>query len=129
MRARRRRPGMCVAGRVVSALTSAAVLRALSRHIGIDNGVRSDLLVHEIIGHFGGAAHERRLRQIVTELRLEGHHVCAHPLNGYFIAKTPEELDATCAFLYERALASLTQISRMKKVSLPDLRGQLHLPT
>lgn len=113
----------------MSALTSAAVLSALSHHIGVGNGVHSDLLVHEILGHFGGAAYERRLRQIVTALRLEGHHVCAHPLHGYFIAATPEELDATCAFLYERALASLTQISRMKQVSLPDLRGQLHLPT
>lgn len=113
----------------MSTLTSAAVLQALTRHIGVGNGVRSDLLVHEILGHLGGAAYERRLRQIVTELRLQGHHVCAHPSHGYFIAESAEELDATCEFLYERALASLTQISRMKKVSLPDLRGQLHLPT
>lgn len=113
----------------MSALTSSAVLRALSHHIGVGKGVRSDLLVHEILGHAGGAVHERRLRQIVTDLRLAGHHVCAHPRNGYYIAATAEELDETCEFLYERALASLTQISRMKKVSLPDLRGQLHLPT
>lgn len=113
----------------MSALTTHGVLQALSRHIGRRNGVRADLLVHEVTQAPSGPIDERRLRALVTELRLQGHHVCAHPRDGYFMAETPEELDATCEFLYDRALASLTQISRMKKIALPDLRGQLHLPT
>lgn len=109
-------------------ITSAAVLGALSRHIGAANGVTGERLVAEILGHVD-AYSERHLREIVVRLRLEGQHVCAHPTRGYFMAATADELDATCIFLYERAMTTLTQIAAMKRISLPDLRGQLHLPT
>ena len=109
-------------------LTTANVLAALARHIGAGQGIRGDRLVAEILGEHDAAA-ERHLRQVVTTLRLEGHHVCARPETGYFLAATAEELDETIEFLYDRALASLSQIARMKRISLPDLRGQLHLPT
>lgn len=105
------------------------VLKALRGHIGRANGQRADLLVMEITGGHTCGPCERRLRQLITELRLEGHHVCAHPETGYFIAETEEELNQTCLFLYERAMTGLTQVSRMKNTSLPDLRGQLRLPT
>ncbi len=106
------------------------VLMALRNHIGEQQGVRSDVLVAEITGQPNpDPVAERHLRKLVTELRLEGFHICAHPKSGYFIAANDEELNQTCEFLYERAMASLTQVSRMKNVSLPDLRGQLHLPT
>jgi hypothetical protein len=45
------------------------------------------------------------------------------------MASSPEELNETCEFLYDRAMTSLSQVSRMKQISMPDLRGQLHLPT
>lgn len=109
-------------------LTTAAVLQALSRHIGAENGIRGDRLVVEILGRADPIA-ERELRRIVKELRLEGHHVCATPEDGYFMAATSEELDETCLFLHERAMTTLKQIAAMKRVSLPDLKGQLHLPT
>jgi hypothetical protein len=31
-------------------------------------------------------------------------------------------------FLYHRAMTSLKQVAAMKRVSLPDFRGQLNLP-
>lgn len=106
------------------------VLAALSSHVGHMNGIAAKLLAVAITHDFADtSAQERRLRQIITELRMEGHHICAHPETGYFIAETADELDRTCLFLYERAMASLQQISRMKQVALPDLKGQLHLPT
>jgi hypothetical protein len=71
----------------------------------------------------------RVARQLISELRNEGHHVCAHPSAGYFIAETADELDATCKFLTDRALSSLKQVAAMKRVSMPDLYGQLNLPT
>jgi hypothetical protein len=111
-------------------ITPAQVLTELSHHIGKDNGIHVRDLVARITGQ--QTAHEpmeRRVRQIVTELRMEGHHVCAHPARGYFMASSPEELNETCEFLYDRAMTSLSQVSRMKQISMPDLRGQLHLPT
>lgn len=106
------------------------VLQALAHHIGQKNGARADILVAEITGQPGpDLAGQRLLRAHITALRMSGHHVCAHPCGGYFMADTPEELEQTCEFLYGRAMTGLQQIARMKNISLPDLRGQLHLPT
>lgn len=110
------------------ALTATAVMSALQRHVGADNGIRGDLLVAEILG-YSDAYSERRLRVIITELRREGKRICAHPKTGYHLAETAAELDSTCEFLHDRAMASLAQIAAMKRVGLPDLRGQLKLPT
>lgn len=114
----------------MNAITPDSVLAALARHIGKTNGVHVNELVREITTvMFPDRAAERALRSVVTELRLSGHHICAHPSTGYFMAESAADLDATCEYLMDRAMASLTQISRMKNISLPDLRGQLKLPT
>jgi hypothetical protein len=111
-------------------ITPTQVLTELSHHIGKDNGIHVRDLVARITGQQAECEPlERRVRTIVTELRMEGHHVCAHPARGYYMAATAEELNETCEFLYDRAMTSLSQVSRMKNISLPDLRGQLHLPT
>lgn len=110
-------------------ITASAVLAVLQHHIGRDNGIHVRDLVQRITGQPATDAPERRVREIITELRMDGQHVCGYPSAGYYMAATPEELEATCEFLFGRAMTGLQQISRMKNVSLPDLRGQLHLPT
>jgi hypothetical protein len=105
------------------------VLWALSMHKGAAAGVHVGALVKEICGETSPRL-ERELRHVVEELREEqGHHICAHPSTGYFIAATPEEVEATCKFLRDRALSSLKKEAAMRKVSLPELLGQLRLPT
>ncbi len=106
-----------------------ALLEALRNHIGRRQGVTATALCREALGHEPAPADERNLRTVVEELRSEGHHICAHPRDGYYIAAEPDELDETCGFLYARAMSSLKQIAAMKRVSVPDLRGQLRLPT
>lgn len=112
-------------------ITRAQLLEALGRHIGRYQGASASELVREITGLIPESeeAAKRDLRSVVEALRLEGEHVCAHPGEGYYMAASAEELDRTCLFLYSRAIKSLLQIARMKKVSDPDLRGQLRLPT
>lgn len=110
-------------------LTKESLLITLQRHIGKGKGITGTNLVKEIIKSDSHPATERHLRELILELRCEGHHICATPQDGYFIAANEAELNQTCDFLYERAMASLKQVSRMKNVSLPDLRGQLRLPT
>lgn len=107
----------------------AALLQALSDHIGRHRGLTAAALCRQVIGVEPTPADERALRALVEALRSEGHHICAHPRDGYYIAATPCELDETCNFLYARAMASLKQIAAMKRVSVPDLRGQLRLPS
>lgn len=108
-------------------ITRDDVLWALRRHIGSENGASARALVGEIRGTTT-AGDERALRHQIEELRREGHHICGHPSTGYFIARDEAELVRTCGYLYARAMTSLQQIAAMRRVSLPDLRGQLRLP-
>ena len=101
----------------------ALVLTVLSRHIGKGNGIsikqfaeQTDLL-------------PRTIRTYISELREDGHAVCGTPQDGYYIAATADELESTCEFLRSRAMHSLALESRLRKIPLTDLIGQLHLPT
>jgi hypothetical protein len=104
-------------------------LNALGRHIGRAQGVKASHLVREIRGGFDDDFTERRLRNYISELREDGIAVCGHPSTGYFIAATSEELEESCQFLRSRAMHSLVLESRLRKIPLPDLIGQLRLPT
>jgi len=110
-------------------ISSDSVIEVLSHHIGKCKGISAQSLAEACLIRPVSPHDLRHLRKIIQRLRGDGHHICAHPATGYFIAENAEELDATCEFLYERAICSLKQISRMKKVAMPDIRGQLRLPT
>lgn len=71
----------------------------------------------------------RQVRKLVSALRLQGIAVCGHPRDGYYIAATPEELEETCQFLHSRSMHALTLESRLRKIPLTDLIGQMKLPT
>lgn len=103
------------------------VLAELCLHIGKDKGITCKSLAIAIREGAARQADQRRIRHVIEALRLEGHHICAHPSLGYFIAKNDKELNETCDFLANRALKSLAQISRMKRISLPDIHGQMRL--
>lgn len=104
------------------------VLHAFASHIGEGKGISASQLVEEIAGIFVEDADPRRLRRVIEELRREGHPICGTPETGYYVAADDAELDRACGFLYERAMTSLSQVAAMKRVTLPDLRGQLNLP-
>lgn len=108
-------------------LTPSRVLAALADRRGAANGVSAKRLVCLLTGE-ESAAGERELRSVIEALRVAGHPVCATPASGYFLANTDEEMNTTCAFLYSRAMTSLRQVAGVKRVALPDLRGQLRLP-
>lgn len=105
-----------------------SVLAELSRHIGKANGITCADLVRAITWKAPSEGDKRRLRHVIEELRMEGHHICGHPSSGYFIARNEAELNETCKFLADRALTSLAQAARMKKLAIPDIHGQLRLP-
>lgn len=110
-------------------IKKADVLFHLARHVGRHNGISARDLARAIKGPEADATDERHIRDAVVELRLEGEHICAHPSLGYYMAASDEELVESCKFLYDRAMTSLQQVAAMRRVSLPDLAGQLHLPT
>jgi hypothetical protein len=107
-------------------LTPGLVLDVLGDHLGAGNGISARDLVAKCCG-LSTAAGERRLRSVIEALRLAGHRIGAHPRDGYFLAREDTELDDTCEFLYGRAMTSLKQVAALRRVALPDLRGQLRL--
>lgn len=108
------------------AISLNSVLGALRICVGEAQGRTARQLVLAISGRHS-AGDERRLRQVIEALRMAGHPVCGHPAHGYFLAQNAGELDRTCEFLFCRSMTSLRQVSAMRRVTLPDLRGQLGL--
>lgn len=98
-------------------------LTVLSRHIGKGNGIGIRRLAAEL------NVEERQARKLVSDLREDGHAVCGTPKDGYYIAADAAELEETCEFLRGRAMHSLRLESRLRKIPLPDLLGQIHLRT
>lgn len=103
--------------------TPSQCLSVLSHHIGKGNGIGVKDLAQQL------SAQERHVRTLISDLRGEGHAICGTPRDGYYIAATPEELQQTCEFLRHRALHSLGLEAKLRRIPLPDLLGQLHLPT
>lgn len=103
-------------------MNSAELLNVLSAHRGQANGIH----VEHLAARTGVPA--RELRRLISALRTEGTAICGRPETGYFIAETPQELDAFCIkYLEARALHSLKLSSRLRKIPLPILAGQLFL--
>ena len=107
-------------------LSPATVLSALQARRGAANGITARDLVYVITGRVN-AADERRLRQVIEQLRNDGNPICAHPALGYHWAANATELEKACHYLISRATTSLRQACAMRRVSLPDLYGQLGL--
>lgn len=101
--------------------TRTALLNALASHQGRNAGISADHLAAQL------DVPPRRLRKLISEAREDGIAICGKPASGYFMPVTPEELQETCEFLEHRAMHSLRKLSRMKKVALPILLGQLLL--
>lgn len=105
-------------------MTRSNVLSVLARYVGKENGIKVERLAHE------AGCTPRQARAFVTALRDEGMAICAHPSTGYFIAANEHELERYfISFLEARAMRSLRLIARARRIPLPELLGQLRLPT
>lgn len=104
-------------------MDSNPLVNVLVSHIGAKNGITADEIARQL------SIPPRRVRSLVSDLREEGVAVCGTPTTGYFVAETPQELEETCQFLRGRALHSLMLESKLRKVALEDLIGQMRLRT
>jgi hypothetical protein len=111
-------------------ITPDQVLSELMHHKGKARGIHVRDLAVRITGQLANSeAVERSVRKLVTDLRLEGHPICAHPASGYFLAETTAELEETCNFLHSRAMSSLKAESRLRQISVAELLGQFQRQT
>lgn len=100
-----------------------SLMAIMTSHCGKDKGVSAADLAYML------NIPERRVRLLVTEAREDGIAICGHPATGYYVARSTEELEDTIDFLKGRALHSLKLASKLSKIPLADLVGQLHLKT
>lgn len=112
-----------LAGPAPSSANGTRLLIALTNHKGAANGIGVKALAAELM------ITERAVREAVTELRMQGLSVGGRPETGYFLATSAAELEPTLQFIRSRAITSLVLEARMRNVALPDLLGQLRLPT
>lgn len=96
----------------------------LARHQGADQGISAEAIARAL------GVPTRRVRTLASEARMQGIAVCAHPAKGYFIAANEEELNRYyIRFMYSRAMHTLKLIAIAKRIPLPELIGQMRLPT
>lgn len=98
-------------------------ISVMQNHIGKANAISGEDLAR-ILG-----ISPREMRKMTDAVIEDGIALCSHPANGYWIAINAEELEATCQFHRQRALHELAKEAKLRKMSLPDLLGQLHLRT
>lgn len=103
--------------------TSAELLTLLAAHTGRGRGLTAEALAARL------GVSPRHVRTMISAMRFDGHAVCGTPGTGYYVAASAKELEETCEFLRERALHSLALEAALRRIPLPDLIGQLHLPT
>ena len=99
------------------------ILYMSSRHLGRAKGVPAYALALAMDWN------TRHLRFVISTAREQGAPLCGTPKTGYYIARTPDELQSASAWLEHRAMHSLRLLAQMRRVSLPALLGQLRLPT
>lgn len=98
-------------------------INIMQNHIGKANAISGEDLARAL------GTNPRQLRHMTDALIEDGIALCSHPANGYWIAQNAAELEACCQFHRQRALHELAKEAKLRKLTLPDLLGQLHLKT
>ena len=108
------------------------ILMVLSRHVGeekaIDMGELYSRVFNEPYTH--KINHTRRLRTIITALRRKGVPIgstAAKNGGGYYLVRAGSELDSYCGRLRRAALNKLSMEAKLRKISMPELLGQMQL--
>lgn len=104
-----------------------ALVEILQQQSGPANGLRVYDLAMLLTGDRGEETLWRKIRSTIKALRMQGVPICGHPSRGYYWAESSADIEATIKFLRDRAMSSLVQISRLRRVAIPVLDGQLSL--
>lgn len=80
----------------------------------------------ELCNIFPGV-NERQLRMTIKHLIIKHECPIGSCPQGYFWAETQKEIDGVCAYFKGYALSQLQVVSKLKKISLAEVCGQLAL--
>lgn len=92
----------------------------LMEHKGRENAVSRQ----ELCDHFADVG-ERKLRKTMEHLILRHKAAIGSCLQGYYWAKTPEDIEKACEFLYGYGVSAFRRISSLRGAPLRKIVGQL----
>jgi len=106
------------------------VLMILTRHVGREKAIGMGELYEQVYGErwHNRINDTRELRRVITELRYEGSLIGetrSKSGGGYYLARSVSELNSFFDKRKREALKKLDLISKMKKIGLPELMGQM----
>lgn len=112
--------------------TRAKLLSILTMHIGETNAISMGELYERVFEEKwrNKVNDTRKIRSLINKLRSEGIAVCSttnQNNGGYYLAAAGSEVNDYLRRLERRALRILWRISKIKKISLPELLGQMRL--
>lgn len=118
--------------RLQNEINRSRVLSALAGHIGQMHAVGMAELYETVYSEAweNRINDTRKLRKLVTDLRREGVAICSVSSStggGYYLPAAGSELKGYLRNSKVRALRILARVSRIQKISLPDLLGQMRL--
>lgn len=102
-------------------MNASELLVHLASHRGAANGIKCATLAAQT------GLPERQVRKLISDLRFEGAAIVGTPETGYFIAESKDEIDRFVKFHFARARHSLGAVSRVLRISMPEIMGQLSL--
>jgi hypothetical protein len=113
-------------------LYKARALHELAQHIGRERPIGMGLLYSRVFERpWSHRINDTRaLRQLITRMRFEGIAICStsdHKQPGYYLAAAGTELEDYCRRFTRRALRSLAMVAKARRMSLPELLGQMQL--
>jgi len=108
------------------------LLQVLTRHVGEEKAVDAGTLYAEVYGERvkNKINQTRAMRTLITALRNKGVPIgstSAQTGGGYYLCRAGSELSAFCDRLTRRALTTLSMVAKVKKMSMPELLGQMKL--
>jgi hypothetical protein len=109
------------------------LLEALLDHQGKEHAVGMDVLYTQVFNE--PVAHKindtKKIRKLVTAVRNQGRaiaSVCSRNGGGYYLPRAGSELeDYLSSMLHRPALKKLAMEAKIRKVSLPELIGQMSI--
>ena len=105
----------------------------LSKHVGKSNAISMVELYKRVFGKEppDKISGTRQLRQLITKLRKEeGIPICSTTNKeggGYYLASAGADLEEYCKRLRRRALKALAMEAKLRKMTLPQLLGQIQM--